>query len=67
MVRGKLDRGGPRRRAGPGHLVAPRWTTSPTCDLVVEAVVEELAVKQALFATLDEICKPGAVLATTTS
>jgi 3-hydroxybutyryl-CoA dehydrogenase len=36
-------------------------------DLVVEAVVEELSVKQALFATLDEICKPGAVLATTTS
>ena len=36
-------------------------------DLVLEAVVEELSVKQALFATLDEICKPGAVLATTTS
>jgi 3-hydroxybutyryl-CoA dehydrogenase len=36
-------------------------------DLVVEAVVEELSVKQALFATLDDICKPGAVLATTTS
>ncbi|HUK68445.1 MAG TPA: 3-hydroxybutyryl-CoA dehydrogenase [Streptosporangiaceae bacterium] len=36
-------------------------------DLVVEAVVEELTVKQAMFASLDEICKPGAVLATTTS
>ena len=36
-------------------------------DLVVEAVVEELSVKQALFAELDEVCKPGAVLATTTS
>ncbi len=36
-------------------------------DLVLEAVVEELSVKQALFATLDEICKPGAILATTTS
>ncbi|GAB3591369.1 3-hydroxybutyryl-CoA dehydrogenase [Angustibacter peucedani] len=36
-------------------------------DLVVEAVVEELSVKQALFENLDEICKPGAVLATTTS
>jgi 3-hydroxybutyryl-CoA dehydrogenase len=36
-------------------------------DLVVEAVVEELTVKQALFATLDEILPPGAVLATTTS
>ena len=36
-------------------------------DLVVEAVVEEFAVKQALFANFDEICKPGTVLATTTS
>ena len=37
------------------------------CDLVVEAVVEDLAVKKALFGALDDICKPGAVLATTTS
>lgn len=36
-------------------------------DLVVEAVVEELSVKRALFENFDEICKPGAVLATTTS
>ncbi|MCW2503123.1 MAG: 3-hydroxybutyryl-CoA dehydrogenase [Actinomycetia bacterium] len=36
-------------------------------DLVVEAVVEDLAVKRALFAELDEVCKPGTVLATTTS
>ncbi|MGZ4613012.1 MAG: 3-hydroxyacyl-CoA dehydrogenase family protein, partial [Kineosporiaceae bacterium] len=36
-------------------------------DLVVEAVVEELGVKTALFENLDEICKPSAVLATTTS
>nr|WP_042195062.1 3-hydroxybutyryl-CoA dehydrogenase [Kibdelosporangium sp. MJ126-NF4]CEL21622.1 3-hydroxybutyryl-CoA dehydrogenase; 3-hydroxyacyl-CoA dehydrogenase [Kibdelosporangium sp. MJ126-NF4]CTQ92403.1 3-hydroxybutyryl-CoA dehydrogenase (EC 1.1.1.157); 3-hydroxyacyl-CoA dehydrogenase (EC 1.1.1.35) [Kibdelosporangium sp. MJ126-NF4] len=37
------------------------------CDLVVEAVAEELAVKRAVFSALDEVCKPGAVLATTTS
>ncbi|MFV0126967.1 3-hydroxyacyl-CoA dehydrogenase family protein [Streptomyces sp. HMX112] len=36
-------------------------------DLAVEAVAEDLEVKQQLFATLDKICKPGAVLATTTS
>ena len=36
-------------------------------DLVVEAVVEDLAVKRELFATLDAVCKPGTVLATTTS
>jgi 3-hydroxybutyryl-CoA dehydrogenase len=36
-------------------------------DIVVEAVVEDLAVKKVLFENLDEICKPGAILATTTS
>lgn len=36
-------------------------------DLVIEAVVEELDVKRAVFAALDEICKPGAILSTTTS
>ena len=36
-------------------------------DLVVEAIAEELEVKRAVFSALDEICKPGAVLATTTS
>ncbi|MFD7656588.1 3-hydroxyacyl-CoA dehydrogenase family protein [Actinosynnema sp. NPDC059797] len=37
------------------------------CDLVVEAVAEELSVKKDVFRALDEVCKPGAVLATTTS
>jgi 3-hydroxybutyryl-CoA dehydrogenase len=36
-------------------------------DVVVEAIAEDLQVKSALFENLDEICKPGAVLATTTS
>ncbi len=37
------------------------------CGLVVEAVAEDLEVKRAIFAALDEVCKPGAILATTTS
>ncbi|GAA4672735.1 3-hydroxybutyryl-CoA dehydrogenase [Streptomyces chumphonensis] len=36
-------------------------------DLAVEAVAEDLGIKQELFATLDRVCRPGAVLATTTS
>jgi 3-hydroxybutyryl-CoA dehydrogenase len=36
-------------------------------DLVVEAVAEELPIKQAVFGALDEVVKPGAILATTTS
>jgi len=37
------------------------------CDLVIESVVEDLAVKKALFAELDKVVKPGAILATNTS
>jgi 3-hydroxybutyryl-CoA dehydrogenase len=36
-------------------------------DLVVESVVEDLAVKKDLFAELDSICKPETILATNTS
>jgi 3-hydroxybutyryl-CoA dehydrogenase len=52
-------------------LARVRGTTSleelSGADLVVEAVVEELTAKQALFQSLDAICRPGAILATTTS
>jgi 3-hydroxybutyryl-CoA dehydrogenase len=37
------------------------------CDLVVEAIVEELEPKQELFAELDRITAAGAILATNTS
>ncbi|MFM0631721.1 3-hydroxyacyl-CoA dehydrogenase NAD-binding domain-containing protein [Paraburkholderia xenovorans] len=50
-----------------------RWSGSTSydalanADLVIEAVFEDLAVKQAVFAELDRVCKTGAVLATNTS
>ncbi|WP_345811043.1 3-hydroxyacyl-CoA dehydrogenase NAD-binding domain-containing protein [Paraburkholderia sp. PREW-6R] len=50
-----------------------RWTGSTSydalaqADLVIEAVFEDIAVKQAVFAELDRVCKAGAVLATNTS
>jgi 3-hydroxybutyryl-CoA dehydrogenase len=37
------------------------------CDLVIEAIVEELGPKRELFAELERICRPDAVLATNTS
>jgi 3-hydroxybutyryl-CoA dehydrogenase len=37
------------------------------CDLVVEAIVEELERKRELFAELERICSPDTVLATNTS
>ncbi|MEU8511399.1 3-hydroxybutyryl-CoA dehydrogenase [Kitasatospora sp. NPDC048722] len=50
-------------------LVTPvgQYAELAEVDLVVEAVAEDLAVKRELFATLDKIVRPGAVLATTTS
>ncbi len=37
------------------------------CDIVVESVLEDLTVKKELFAELDKICAPHAILATNTS
>jgi len=36
-------------------------------DLVIEAVFEKMEIKQEVFRTLDEVCKPGAILASNTS
>jgi 3-hydroxyacyl-CoA dehydrogenase len=37
------------------------------CDIVIEAVFEDMDLKKTIFRELDEICKPGAVLASNTS
>jgi 3-hydroxybutyryl-CoA dehydrogenase len=37
------------------------------CDLVIEAVLEELPLKREVFVELDRVCRPDAVLATNTS
>ncbi|MEI5996424.1 enoyl-CoA hydratase/isomerase family protein [Paraburkholderia bengalensis] len=53
--------------------VLTRWNGSTSydalasADLVIEAVFEDMTVKQAVFAELDRVCKRGAVLATNTS
>jgi 3-hydroxybutyryl-CoA dehydrogenase len=66
VQRGKLTEAD--RDATVGHLSGTTALEDlAQVDLVVEAVVEDLKVKQALFENLDEICKPGAILATTTS
>ena len=36
-------------------------------DLVIEAVFEDIGVKEAVFKELDRVCKPGAILASNTS
>jgi 3-hydroxybutyryl-CoA dehydrogenase len=66
IQRGKLE-----ESVKPEVLARLTGTTSlddlATVDLVVEAIAEDLAVKTTLFENLDEICKPGVILATTTS
>jgi 3-hydroxybutyryl-CoA dehydrogenase len=37
------------------------------CDLIIEAVIEELEVKKKIFSQLDQICPPHTILATNTS
>jgi 3-hydroxybutyryl-CoA dehydrogenase len=66
-----LQRGKLTEEAKAGTLAKITGTTSlddlADCDLVIEAVVEDLSIKKALFSALDEVMKPGAILATTTS
>lgn len=66
VSRGKLDEDG--RSDVLGRLTGSTERAAlADVDLVVEAIAEDLEVKLELFADLDRIAKPGAILATTTS
>src|ERR671915_1559404 len=62
-----------RMTAEDKHAAMGRFTTTTELDaladsdLVIEAIVEELEPKRELFAELDRICGPEAILATNTS
>lgn len=74
-IREQLDRGAERGRwpveeaaAAAARLTAEtRLAGLGPCDLVIEAAPERLDLKRALFAELEAICGPEAVLATNTS
>ncbi len=51
----------------PGWHGATSTAALADCDLVIESVLEDLAVKQSLLAELDRVCAPHTVLATGTS
>jgi 3-hydroxybutyryl-CoA dehydrogenase len=66
LLRGKIDEA--TRDAALARITgSTKLDDLADCDLVIEAIVEDLPTKQALFATLDEILKPGAILASNTS
>jgi 3-hydroxyacyl-CoA dehydrogenase/enoyl-CoA hydratase/3-hydroxybutyryl-CoA epimerase len=58
----------PLRDAAMARLIAdPQGEHIPRADVVIEAIVEKLEVKQNLFKSIEGKLKPGAVLATNTS
>lgn len=67
----QIQRGRATEEAKAETLARVSGTTSlddlKDVDIVVEAIAEDLAIKTTLFENLDEICKDGAILATTTS
>ncbi|MGI8577148.1 MAG: 3-hydroxyacyl-CoA dehydrogenase family protein [Nocardioidaceae bacterium] len=66
VQRAKLTQ--PEQRAALGRLTgSTKLDDLASADVVIEAVAEDLAVKKALFENLDEICRRGTILATSTS
>ena len=63
---GQARAGGRRRRPRPGDGHDDLHDLND-CDLIIESVVEDLAVKKELFKELDLLVKDGAILATNTS
>lgn len=47
--------------------MSPDLEAAADCDLVIEAVPENLELKRGIFTKLDAICAPGAIFATNTS
>lgn len=66
VTRGSLSEDAKRQRLGL-FKGSTDYADLAECDLVVEAVFEEMAVKKAVFGRLDAVVKPGAILATNTS
>src|SRR3954451_1222592 len=66
VERGKLEEG--ERKALLDRItITDHLGGVANCDLVIESVVEDLAIKKALFAELEQIVKPSGILATNTS
>ncbi len=50
-----------------GRITRASLTEVAAADLVIEAIVEDLEAKQALFGAIDRVARPDAILATNTS
>jgi 3-hydroxyacyl-CoA dehydrogenase len=75
VIRGNFERSAKKGRFTAeqveGFMASIRGTTTyddlEEADLVIEAVFENPQIKNEVFRTLDEVCKPGAILASNTS
>ena len=67
LKRGKISPDQHAAILGEALQVVTQYDTLAEADLVIEAVFEDMAVKKVVFAELDRVCKPGAVLASNTS
>ncbi|MEP1354556.1 MAG: 3-hydroxyacyl-CoA dehydrogenase NAD-binding domain-containing protein [Tateyamaria sp.] len=67
LKRGKISPDQHSKILGDALQVVTDYDALAEADLVIEAVFEDMAVKKAVFAELDRVCKPGAVLASNTS
>ncbi len=75
VMRKNYEASAAKGRFTPEQVQAAMGALTPTldleqladCDLVIEAVFENMDVKKEIFGKLDRICKPGAILASNTS
>ncbi|MES2755369.1 MAG: 3-hydroxyacyl-CoA dehydrogenase NAD-binding domain-containing protein [Pseudomonadota bacterium] len=75
VVRKNYEASAAKGRLKPEQVEAAMGALKPTlslddladCDLIIEAVYENMDVKKELFTKLDAIAKPGAILASNTS
>ena len=75
IIRKNYEATAAKGRMKPEQVEAAMGALKPTlaledladCDLIIEAVFEQMEIKKDIFGKLDKICKPGAILASNTS
>ena len=67
VKKGKIDEEAKKNVLSSIHASSEIAEAGSQCDLVIEAVFEDIEVKKAVFAQLDSICPPHSILATNTS
>lgn len=66
VTKGKLDEAGKHAIQSRIHFTT-ELTQAADADLVIEAAIENLKIKQEIFGALDTICKPETIFASNTS